>query len=173
MPLIISGTQGISRMGTTWTYPDDLGRMLNPNQPSFATHGTSSNWAVSNTGDTYVPYDATPTWNQGGHYNSGTYKFTAPLSGVYFVSFSALIYPNSIPSTYFITLYASINNSGYSTSVPMARHSFKESQTTMGNSGLVKLTAGDNVGIKAGAYGTGLTLYVSSGHAQFSMYFLG
>jgi hypothetical protein len=151
---------------------DSSGRMTTPYQTGFGAHGTNGNWSVP-TGGAIVPYD-TAIYNTGSNYNASTYTFTAPVAGKYFVSFSALIYPNSIPSTQYITMYASVNGAtSYSGAIPMARMSFKENQTTMGSYGVLNLSANDTVAIRADATTTGLTLYLSSGHASFFVYFLG
>ncbi len=141
------------------------------NQPSFAVYGTSTNFAVdTNTYD--VPFN-TATFNVGSFFNTSTYTFTAPVAGKYYVSFAFLIYPNSIPSTHYITGWISKNGSSYLNSLPMGRMSFKENQTTMGADGIVDLAAGDTIKVQVQGSTSGLSIYVNTGHAHFSGYLLG
>lgn len=65
--------------------------------PAFRV-GRSSNY--SHTGGNYVQYDdlvGNQHYNQGGHYSTSTYLFTAPVHGVYFFH-SLVIWGPSIPS---------------------------------------------------------------------------
>lgn len=182
--LVYSGAAGASTGGillgkfdgTTFTENMRVrndGIVVKPKQPCFATYGTNGNYALS--GVTTVPFDATPDINVGSHYNSATSIFTAPVAGYYFVSFSVLIYPNTIDTGEYITVWASKNDGSYgaSGSIPMARQSNQENQTTMGSQGIVYLAANDNLRIKVEPSGTGLTLYLLNGHAHFAAYLLG
>jgi len=72
----------------------DSGRITAASQPSFmATR--SANVAISS-GGVVVPLDSvsygTGTFNNGGHYNTSTYRFTAPVSGRYLFNFNANVY---------------------------------------------------------------------------------
>jgi hypothetical protein len=177
---IHSGAAGASNGGitfgksTTSTFTENA-RITNAgylrvyNQPAFSAYGTSTGYTVN--GST-IPFN-TADFNVGGFYNTSTYTFTAPIAGKYFVSFSALIYPVSITTGHYITFYVSKNNAAYSGSVPMARMSFKEAQTTMGTDGIVDLAQGDTIKMVADASTTGFTLYLAAGHAHFAAYLLG
>ena len=71
---------------------DSSGRVIKPKQPSFYAYG-SPNGSIA-TSSAY----ASPTFNQtghniGGHFNTSTYRFTAPVAGRYFFHLS--VYWNS------------------------------------------------------------------------------
>ena len=66
---------------------DSSERILMPNQPSFlATSDTTKTITSGNT----LSYDTTAGGghNIGSHYSTSTYKFTAPVNGVYFFTYS-------------------------------------------------------------------------------------
>ena len=91
MPLVLSCTNGISTNGTTWALqPDNSGRVLTPNRPAFrATSNNTNQPLVANT-EAVVQYNVAET-NIGNHYNTSTYRFTAPVSGFYHFSASILV----------------------------------------------------------------------------------
>jgi hypothetical protein len=51
----------------------------NPNRPAFSARANSGSIAATQT----FPYNVAPL-NVGGHYNTSTYRFTAPVAGTYF-----------------------------------------------------------------------------------------
>ena len=148
------------------------GVVTKPNQICFTTYGSSGSWAVPVSTQDIPPFDQVVD-NVGNCYNATTKTFTATVAGYYYVSLYALIYPNTIGSGNYITLWVSKNGGGYSGSIPMARFSNQENQTTMGTDGIVYLAVGDTIAPRAQAAGSGLTLYTLSGHAHFSGYLLG
>lgn len=83
----LSGAEFTGNISTT-------GRITSTSIPSFmATR--SSNVAISS-GGVVVPLDSvsygTGTFNNGGHYNTSTYRFTAPVSGKYLFAFNSNVY---------------------------------------------------------------------------------
>jgi len=73
--------------GTAALTIDSTGRILTPNRPSFFA---ASNQGTHTTNAAAVLDFATVQINVGSSYNNGTYRFTAPVAGVYY--FHSTIY---------------------------------------------------------------------------------
>lgn len=76
---------------------DSVGRVSLPQQIGFLAEGSNSYVAYTG-GDTlaYNSASANGQYNNGGHYDTSTYKFTCPVAGLYF--FYASLYANAIYS---------------------------------------------------------------------------
>jgi hypothetical protein len=68
---------------------DSAGRVTTPYQPSFQAF-SSSNVPIGS-GTNVLPFNAT-NFNVGSHYNTSTYRFTAPVAGVYLFSVNLNLY---------------------------------------------------------------------------------
>tara|TARA_Y100001968_G_C18990998_1_gene541404 strand:+ start:105 stop:611 length:507 start_codon:yes stop_codon:yes gene_type:complete len=69
--------------GTTAQTVDSTGRILTPARPSFFAHRRGQgNQSLSATVNALVQFNQTDH-NIGSHFNTSTYKFTCPVSGVY------------------------------------------------------------------------------------------
>jgi hypothetical protein len=74
------GTNNVDRITI-----DSSGRVLTPYQPAFRVRmSTNGNTSVAN--GSVLPFD-TAMYNVGSHFNTSTYRFTAPVSGVYAFSY--------------------------------------------------------------------------------------
>jgi hypothetical protein len=73
-----------SKTGTSQALDiDSSGRVLTPARPSFFAYRSASDASDQNyTSGTQVDFDATQH-NTGNCYNTSTYKFTAPVDGIY------------------------------------------------------------------------------------------
>ena len=75
--------------GNTAITIDSSGRILTPARPAFLAAATGNGNYVSVAAGT--PFPANTTFkNIGNHYNTSTYKFTAPIAGFYLFTWSAL-----------------------------------------------------------------------------------
>jgi hypothetical protein len=120
MPLVLSGTNGISSNGTSIAMrPDDSGRVLMPNQVYFLAINSDQ----AGDGITTNPFRFNNViTNRGGGFNTSTFnRFTAPVSGVYMfnanpgykqtsVDFVCRIYINGSSITDFIRLIGAPNS---------------------------------------------------------------
>ncbi len=144
---------------------DSSGRLTIPNQPAFHMTGTAGGTTYT-TGFT-CPFN-TSIFNNGGHYNTSTYRFTAPVSGRYFFYASYLTYPNNDPG--FVTMMFSVNGStGYSNGFTRRQNS---SQNDKNVSTILSLNAGDYVSAYVEPNGT-ISYYDSGGHGHFFGYLIG
>lgn len=64
------------------------GHVTMPYQPGFYAKGPGSNTTLTNGADLNF---SNALYNQGGHYNTSNYRFTAPVTGTYFVSYSLFV----------------------------------------------------------------------------------
>jgi hypothetical protein len=79
--------------GTTGLTVDSSGRVLTPVRPAFFARSTASIFRTVAEIAQYNDVSGTGCFNEGGHYSTTTYKFTAPVNGLY--SFAAQFYSNN------------------------------------------------------------------------------
>jgi hypothetical protein len=88
-PDTVNGTLRISNgnIGTTTDLVviTSAGYVLKPNIPAFYAYG-----GAGQTGTDYVVQFVSTMYNNGNYYNTSTYRFTAPIAGRYFFTFSAM-----------------------------------------------------------------------------------
>lgn len=71
--------------GTVGIKIDSTGAVTKPNQPAFEVAGSGGNWAANTVGQ----FD-NETFDIGSNFNTSTYRFTAPIAGVYYFSWGTL-----------------------------------------------------------------------------------
>ena len=78
-----SGAIALQNNGVTGFTLDASGYPLTPLRPSFCAYANTTSGYT----DSPLKYDATVN-NVGGGYSTSTYRFTAPVAGTYFFSYS-------------------------------------------------------------------------------------
>jgi hypothetical protein len=160
--LRIAGQETVQLLtdGTERMRVDISGRVTTPSQPTFYAWSGAADVTFST--ETPLPLNST-LWNTGSHYNTSTYRFTAPVAGKYF--FRANIYKqaNSGVSRFRIQK----NGSSYIYHIL----STNAVQTEM-ISGIVDLAVNDYVTCTYQA-DVGTNIYLASDHTSFSGWFLG
>ena len=137
---------------------DSSGRVTMPYQPAFCAQGNGT--GVSTTG-TALPYN-TALLNVGGHYNTSTYRFTAPVTGNYRFSFNCLF---NASSYLFASLY---KNGAYVSglgSIGINQGAGVEAQSSC--SVVVSANSNDYFDVRIWFYSRG-SLGLFSDHAAFS-----
>jgi hypothetical protein len=81
MPLILSGSQGISSNGATYLAPNNAGYITQPGIPAFFVTGPSAYVSYGNA--VKITHFQTAIFNNGGHYSLVNSRFTAPIAGHY------------------------------------------------------------------------------------------
>ena len=149
--------------GTTGLTIDSSGRALQPTKPSFFAHrGGQGTQSLSSGAFTLAQLNLVEH-NIGGHYNTSTYKFTCPVSGVYHFDMWLYIYSTDQAEARFY-----INDS--------SRYRFASVKAASnvnphgaGGGVTVQLNASDTVSVYAYANDTAL-LYDGSGSERASMF---
>lgn len=103
-----SGTMSLQNNGTTALTLTAAGYPLTPLRPSFCAYpNTASGYA-----DSPLKYDAVIN-NVGSGYSTSTYRFTAPVAGTYFFSYSAWTSNANTTRCAFYKNGSSVGNSSY------------------------------------------------------------
>ena len=96
--------------GTSAMTIDSTGRVTTPARPAFRAYNNTNVWVEQTHGSTLpIAFNATD-YNIGSHYNTSTYKFTAPVTGVY--CFYATLYTHADGNARYI--YIQKNDAFYS-----------------------------------------------------------
>lgn len=150
------------------------GYVLKPNQPAF-TATMSSNYSVL-TDDSFgsIPFDtASSTVNMTG-YDTSTYRFTASVSGLYYITSTLSIFGGNVADD---TMIWGIHKNGSSHVTVLDNWRFQSSSgheyvTSVG--AVVSLDAGDYVNIKAGGMNANsANVDVIASYSWFSGYLIG
>jgi len=168
MPLIISGTDGLSTAGTAAIQGDSAGRTRYPNQVRFLVNRTSDQ-SYDSTGASTVVIWNNAIYNTGNHYNTSTGLLTIPVTGFYGFSFSVY----SANSTTQDQCWYIING-GRGRSPALTGRTLGGGTQSGGGFDVIRLTAGDTIGIHPymGFAGT-RTITANTEHTWWRGVFLG
>ena len=111
MPLTkISQISSLGNSGVTGITIDSGGRVLMPTRPQFQARGNNEAYVTTNP----VPFP-TAEVNIGSCYNTSTYKFTAPIAGVYY--FYASVYHKTTAGEYNNIQFSKNDSTDYESAV--------------------------------------------------------
>ena len=147
---LVFGTANTERMRI-----DSAGRVTMPYQPAFRATG-SSGYATRST-----PIDYTTTsLNIGGHYNTSTYKFTAPVSGHYYFDACAIAPSTSSAGG----IHLRVNGGA------QARAYHQDNERSRSVSSIFYLNAGDSVDVGVEEQ---TSYFLGAGYGWFLGYLIG
>ena len=160
---VLAGVRsGIASVGTqsatTLALNPDGGQVTMPSQSAFIAYMSATSTAAT------IPFNVAPT-NRNSNFNTSTYTYTAPLSGLYY--FNLIITYNTGTTPGLISLYV---NGGRTRDMFEANYWTLNTENHSG--ALMQLTAGDSVTVNNGNAASiegGNNQYYS----QFSGYFIG
>ena len=146
--------------GTTGLTIDSSGRVFRSNIPAFFATGSSSYVAYS-AGDT-LQFNS-ESFDDGGNYNTSTYRFVAPVTGLYNFGAQALIENDNPAGLILKQLNASNGVIG----------TFRGFQTGRGPqiNTIVKMTATDQMYVEVEQDGN--SFYLGAGYGRFYGYLIG
>ena len=135
---LLFGTNG----GTERMRIDNSGRVTTPFQPAFHAYDGQS----VQSGDVIVTY-TNLLFNEGGHYNSGNGRFTAPVAGTYM--FTCYIQPHTTTYSTYSSIAFRKNGSVYGTSELVMTWAGGSDHEIVGGTALMKMSAGDYCDVQA------------------------
>jgi hypothetical protein len=146
---VSDGTSFLERMRI-----DSAGRVTMPFQPAFLAQAQNADITFSS--PTTIPWPQIQ-FNRGGHYSSATNRFTAPVAGAYFFSFTVNGITSAADRTYILINGATINGIQTRGSASLPDYHY----TTMAI--VVNLNVGDyvEVAVLSGAVNTFLANHFS------------
>lgn len=143
--LTIQNTSGIAALNI-----DSSGRITKPNQPYFYAKGPESNTTLSNGADLNFN---NAIINNGNHFNTSTFRFTAPVAGRYLFTCSFFVITAAGRCT------IKVNNTSYNNLQMDVGGGFSQSA-------IIQLNVGDFVSVGDWQSISGGVFYM--GHSHFS-----
>jgi hypothetical protein len=142
---------------------DGSGRVTMPYQPYFAAHVTVGSGAAYTSVSGGTPFPANSTaFNVGSHYNTSTYRFTAPIAGNYLFTWSGINGSQSSGSrpTFFVN-----GSSNYINGLQFGISGGDSGSPQNCTSAVIKLNAGDYVDMRSSA---GSLYFYNASHSCFT-----
>ncbi len=155
---IIQATTIEHTNGTDAMLIDSVGRVTKPATPMFYARGAEANYTTTNGAD--IPFNNAIS-NFGSHYNTGTYRFTCPVTGFYL--FTVSLFTNGGAGRVSIK----VNGTSYNN----LQANFGNTTSHWSQSAIMRLNANDYVTVGDWQSISGSTIYM--GHSQFSGFLLG
>ena len=143
---------------------DASGRVTMAYQPAFQAGSTTG--FANYSGGSVIPFDVAPI-NIGGHYNTSTYTFTAPVGGTYFFHYGVWGGTNRIAVV--MTLNGTQIGLGGDL-FPYIYSPSGQAETSFSNSVIITLAANDAVKVIARS---GYDASIYGGHSGFGGYLIG
>jgi len=153
----------------TWSYAKNGtahrinadGSVITPYQPAFLAYGSAS--YVNRGFGVPIDYSST-TYNEGNHYSTSTYRFTAPHAGLYHFAAGAIAHVSSTGSGGIMICHNGANSA----------RSYQETGSRSRNCSVtLKLAANDLVDVRLEGGGGADYYYLSAGYGYFSGYLVG
>ena len=145
------------------------GNVTKPGNAAFHVTGTAAGVSVNANTAVTLPYNtetgSSGYFDVGAHFDTGNYRFTAPVAGIYFFYASMLNFPSSNSSYFTLT---GAKNGSRSYSYGFARVNSQNNQSDLNFSTIVSLQANDTFEIQyESANGSNYNYYISGGHGHF------
>ena len=155
-----NGYMGFNTSNTERMRIDSSGRVTMPYQPYFAAHATGSAAYLTVAEGVAFPANST-VFNIGSHYNTSTYRFTAPVTGNYLFTYSTISSTAGAMSrpTFYVNGSSAFNGLQFGIS---GGDRGSESQAT---SAIIRLNANDYVDVRSQG---GNLYYYGSAHSSFT-----
>jgi len=169
--LKVNTIQDATNSNTAMTV-DTTGRVLTPARPAFRAYNSTSGWTeVTHNTNALVAYNA-EKYDIGSNFNTSTYRFTAPVAGLYF--FSARVYMHEAGNTRRLTLATGTTNPATDEATFFA-HTYMDSDGdnadhsgTQYVQGEVELSASTQVGVYIKHSGDTANSYYSENNTLYS-----
>jgi len=139
----------------------NAGRTTLPFQPAFSTYGTAGNVSFTGGQEPIITSWNTMIFNVGGHFNTSTGKFTAPIAGKYF--FRSQLYMQNFTGVFRFRIYKNTS---------VAVYHYYAAAASPGPAfiaGFLNLAANDTVHLTGNADNTG-NIYFADNHSNFDGY---
>lgn len=160
-PMVLT-TNGTERMRI-----DASGRVTTPYQPAFTAYFSTNGLLAGTTSLTKITSGLTVSLNRGSHWSTGSYRFTAPVAGVYQVSISYMQGDSAVYGHLDLALNgASLESSGW-----RARRASGITYNNVAISGLVSLSVNDY--LEFFFYEAGGSQGIHSGHGLLAIQLAG
>jgi hypothetical protein len=147
---------------------DSSGRITKPFQPAF--HAGNNNGSYSALTTSAFPFNTTRI-NVGSHYNISTYRFTAPVAGIYAFYYN-IFYEGGLgashDSAFFVNDTALTSGSG---SITQMSSRPSTDRITVHHSTIISLSVSDYVDVRARSDSSGNAVF--GPHSSFGGYLLG
>ena len=164
------GVQNIQHTnGTTAMTIDGSGRVLMPARPVFKASITSSTTVDFSAANGIVNFD-NQIIDVGANYDPSTYKFTAPVDGIY--QFYAILRADGASATSYSYIFFGKNGANVSGSLCIIGNGASTNYQSYQITDILSLTAGDEIAVYANFNGdTSVVLY--PGQSTFSGFLIG
>jgi len=158
---------------------DNSGRILTPARPVFSVRGSVGSWVSVADGNEITIVLDTADINVGGHFNTSTYKFVAPIAGLYQIQAVTYVRNNggtqSDSGSYGYTRIRKSGSAGSEATTTLSIHGYTnapDNDQTHNHAGIFNLAVNDYITLHISCSGGGTSEYYGV-YCSMSGYLIG